>query len=295
MIPGREQSQPFIEHDYRDTADINTERRQKPEDTSLSPQLVIGKLNRRILGFCVGIVLLSYMDRSNLGLAANDVCKDLKLNHKQYGTGVSLFYIGYATTPVLSNILLKHFGAPSWLATILFVWGIVAGTFAFMNKPWQFYVLRLLLGLAEGGTYPGIWYYATMFYPDRYLIQPFSLTIVATYLSFPVSAPIAAGLLQLDGVFNVDGWRHLFFIEGLIPVLYSLVVYVVLPRSIENASFLNSSEKAWLISQKGSKQEQKNNEVSFWQEFKVILRTKVYWIWSLANSISMAVFHTLCF
>jgi len=295
MNPEAHQNQPLLAQDSNSPATGDRENPVKHEDNDSSTnRVVVQKLNRRIFSICCGIILFSYMDRGNLGLAANDVCEDRKLSHKEYGTGVSLFYIGYASSPLLSNVLLKRFGAPTWLASILGGWGIIAAGFAFMNAAWQFYVLRLLLGIAEGGTFPGIWYYATMFYPDEYLIQPYGLVMVATYLSLPVSSVVAAALLQLDGVGDIEGWRYLFFIEGVVPFLYSIFVYLALPKSIEDASFLNAEEKNCLISHKGSEVEQKLQEVSFWQEFQVVLNTKVFWIWTLSNTLGMAVFHCLC-
>ena len=46
-------------------------------------------------------------------------------------------------------------GAPRFLGSILVVWGLVAGLFAWMRTPTQFYALRFILGLAESGAYPG--------------------------------------------------------------------------------------------------------------------------------------------
>ena len=47
-------------------------------------------------------------------------------------------------------------GAPSFLGVILVVWGGVTLLFAFMRTAGQFYFLRLLLGVAESGAYPGV-------------------------------------------------------------------------------------------------------------------------------------------
>ena len=50
-----------------------------------------------------------------------------------------------------SSTHLCRFGAPTWLAVIMGVWGAVATAFAGLRTPAQFYVLRLLLGAAEAG------------------------------------------------------------------------------------------------------------------------------------------------
>lgn len=259
------------------------------------PPNTLAKLNLRIVAVCCGIIFFAFLDRGNLGLAANDVCEDLKLSHSEYGTGVSLFYLGYVSTQVISNVLLKRFGAPFWLAIILAAWGIIAGSFAFMQARWQFYFLRVLLGMAEGGTFPGVWYYITLFYPDNYLAQPFNYTIASIYVSIPTSVPIAAGLLQLDGVFDQEGWRHLFFIEGVLPFLYSIFVYFSLPRSLQKANFLTPEEKEWIVRQQGCDLEDKGKTLNLIEEIKIVSKNRAFWILTLASIVTQSAFGTLSY
>lgn len=57
---------------------------------------------------------------------------------------------------VPSNLVCMHIGVQRWLATIMLCWGVVAALFAAVRHRWQFYVLRLLLGLAEAGSFPAV-------------------------------------------------------------------------------------------------------------------------------------------
>lgn len=50
------------------------------------------------------------------------------------------------------------FGLMRRLGTIVTVWGAVAACFAGISTPGQFYLLRFLLGAAEAGSFPGMWY-----------------------------------------------------------------------------------------------------------------------------------------
>jgi MFS family permease len=47
-------------------------------------------------------------------------------------------------------------GLARWLSGIMLCWGAVAALFAAVQHKWQFYVLRLLLGLAEAGSFPAV-------------------------------------------------------------------------------------------------------------------------------------------
>ena len=46
--------------------------------------------------------------------------------------------------------------AKRWLARIMFTWGLLAAAMMFVRTPWQFYGVRLLLGMAEAGFFPAL-------------------------------------------------------------------------------------------------------------------------------------------
>lgn len=62
----------------------------------------------------------------------------------------------YATLQIPSNLLLKRLGGRLWLSIIIAAWGACAVAFAFMTSPATFYALRLALGVAEAGAFPGM-------------------------------------------------------------------------------------------------------------------------------------------
>ena len=69
--------------------------------------------------------------------------------------------------PIVVQIMLVKYGAPTWLSFIIIAWGTVAVSFASMKNVTQFYVLRLLLGVTESGTFPGMWYHMSCFYSGK--------------------------------------------------------------------------------------------------------------------------------
>eukprot|EP00775_Hariotina_reticulata_P014248 gene14248-14396_t len=72
------------------------------------------------------------------------------------GLASGLFFLTYCIMQIPSNICCMLLGVRKWLTVIMFTWGVVAALFAAVQHPWQFYLLRLLLGLAEAGTFPGM-------------------------------------------------------------------------------------------------------------------------------------------
>lgn len=66
-----------------------------------------------------------------------------------------IFFVGYCVGQIPSNLCLKLIGA-SWLTMILVGWGIVSALGCLINSPNGYIVQRLILGIVESGTFPGI-------------------------------------------------------------------------------------------------------------------------------------------
>ena len=99
---------------------------------------------------------------------------------------------------VPSNMILVRVGAPRWLSFIVVSWGLCATLFAAMRTETEFYVLRFLLGLTECGTFPGMWYYMSLWYSEKDLGMAYSWISAGTALSQvpPASASLHAWELQ---------------------------------------------------------------------------------------------------
>jgi ACS family tartrate transporter-like MFS transporter len=187
---------------------------------------------------------LAYMDRINISFAALQMNRDLHFSASVYGFGAGLFFIGYALCEVPSNLLLLRFGARRWLARIMFTWGLLAAAMLFVRTPLEFNALRLLLGMAEAGFYPGVIYYLTLWFPARMRARAVS----RFYISVVMGA-LAGGLLGLSGKLGLSGWQWLFLVEALPTAAFSLVILKMLPDKPAEAKWLTAEEKAWLDSQ----------------------------------------------
>lgn len=63
-----------------------------------------------------------------------------------------IFFIGYCVSMLPSNLFILWLGAPNWLCIIIVAWGFVGAVTSAVKNHWQFYLVRFLLGLAEGGA-----------------------------------------------------------------------------------------------------------------------------------------------
>lgn len=119
----------------------------------------------------------------------------------------------------------------------------------------QFYVLRVLLGIAEGGVFPGAWYFLSLFFPPDALTFPNSTIDASVAISSILASPAAILCLAIGSSLDVEGWRVLFIVEGLLPILYGVFVFFNLIPHPEQESFLTHEQKQWLLSQQPHEEE----------------------------------------
>ena len=112
------------------------------------------KVTWRLLPFLMLCYVVAYLDRVNVGFARLQMLHDLGFSETVYGLGAGMFFIGYFTFEVPSNIILHRVGARTWIARIMITWGIVSALFMFIKTPLSFYALRFVLGVAEAGSSP---------------------------------------------------------------------------------------------------------------------------------------------
>ena len=117
------------------------------------------------------IVLIAYifafLDRINVGYAQLQMKQDLAFSDAVYGLGAGIFFVTYLLFEVPSNLLLEKIGARLTFLRIMVLWGLTSAATAFVTEPWQFYGIRLLLGVFEAGFFPGIILYLTYWYPSH--------------------------------------------------------------------------------------------------------------------------------
>lgn len=196
------------------------------------------------IGYCV-----SYMDRANVSFAALQMNHALGFSASVYGLGAGLFFLSYAVCQIPANMLLVRFGARRWLATIMFVWGLLSVCTMLVKTPAQFYVVRLALGVAEAGFFPGVIFYISQWFPSAKRSQAISWFYIALPLSFVVSGGLAGMLLGLQGHLGLGGWQWLFMLEGAPAVLMGGVLLLCLPNGPATAAWLKGDERNWIFRQ----------------------------------------------
>ncbi|HTS94162.1 MAG TPA: MFS transporter [Stellaceae bacterium] len=207
----------------------------------------IRKIYLRLLPVALLIYFLCYIDRINVSFAALTMNKDLGLDASIFGIAAGAFFWGYCLFEVPSNIVLEKVGARLWLARIMVTWGLLSGATAFCVGPWSFMIVRFLLGVAEAGLYPGVLLFFTYWFPDKHRARIFAGFTLALPAAVAAGAPMSTGLMELDGIWGLAGWKWMFLVESVPTVIIGCLLPFILTNRPSEARWLGAEERDWLI------------------------------------------------
>jgi ACS family tartrate transporter-like MFS transporter len=221
----------------------------------------------RIVPFLMVCYFVSFLDRVNVGFAALQMVKQLRLSPTVFGLGSGIFFISYFFCEVPSNLLLQKIGARRWIARIMITWGLLAGGMALVRGPHSFYLMRLLLGAAEAGFFPGVILYLTYWFPAEYRARIIGMFTVAIPVSSFLGSPISAALLEADGWLGLRGWQWMFILEAAPAVLLGLACLILLNDRPSDARWLTTDQRDWLRGrlQSESSRGRPVGQLSLWQ------------------------------
>jgi MFS family permease len=151
-------------------------------------------------------MLFSSLDRANISFAAKAMNAELGFTPTQYGFGAGVLFVGFLAGQYPSLWWLQRTGMRVWIATCALWWGLSAGALALIEGHTAFYILRVMIGIAEGGLAPGIVFYLTLFATERERASTFSLPMIAIPASVIVGAPLSGWLLGLGEHSGLSAW-----------------------------------------------------------------------------------------
>ncbi|KJK25256.1 membrane protein [Burkholderiaceae bacterium 16] len=200
-------------------------------------------LIRKLMPLLVIVYVISFLDRTNIALAKASMGIDVGLSAASYGLGAGLFFLTYALFEVPSNLIMHKVGARFWITRIMITWGLLSAGMAFVQGETSFYIMRLLLGVAEAGLFPGVMLYLTYWFDREQRARATGYFLLGVCVANILSGPLGGALLQMDGLMGLHGWQWLFIIEGLPTLALAYVVWKTLPDGPGSAPWLTVEER----------------------------------------------------
>jgi D-galactonate transporter len=238
------------------------------------------KATWRLIPFIFICYLFNYLDRVNVGFAKLEMLDALKLSETVYGLGAGIFFLGYVSSGIPSNLILHKLGARRWIAVMMILWGGLSAAMLFVTSPTSFYVLRFFTGVAEAGFFPGMVLYFTHWFPANKRGHVMALFMSAIPVSGLIGGPLSGWMLQhfTAGQGGLAGWQWLFLLQGLPTVVLGIAVFFYLSDGIRHAKWLSSDEKAAMQAALEEDEQIRRASTHAVQSFSSVLRNGHVWM-----------------
>ena len=177
------------------------------------------------------IYLLAYLDRANISVAKLQMQADLGFNDAVIGFGAGIFFLGYLLLNIPATLLVERWSARKLIAQIMIAWGVVAShdglsrrteSSAPFTVTTQFYGLRLLLGIAEAGFFPGVIVYISHWYRPEDRARAKGYFMLAQPIAIAFGIPLSRWILENIHWAGLASWRWIFILEGIPPLSHGL-------------------------------------------------------------------------
>ena len=224
------------------------------------------KIFRRIVPFVFILYVVAYLDRANVAFAKLTMASDLGFSEAVYGLGAGIFFIGYLLMEIPGAIIVERWSARLWMARILITWGICTILVGFVHTSSQFYITRTLLGVAEGGFFPGIVVYLSHWFYTSDRAKAMAGFTMAAPASLVFGAPLSAYIMRLNWL-DLPGWRWVFILEGLPAILCGIITLFYMTDHPKQAKWLTIEEREWMASlfEVENRQQKELSHLSIWK------------------------------
>lgn len=193
---------------------IHEESRPPRDDRAhMSPASVHPAMNRVVFLLALS-VLINYIDRSNLSIAAPLVQEELHLSNTQLGTLLGAFFWVYALLQIPAGWLVDHFDVKWVFAGGFFLWSLATGVTGILHGFVALVVVRVILGIGESVTFPSMSKILSTYFTEARRGFPNAMLMVG------MSLGPALGMLLGGTVIGAFGWRPFFLVLGLGAMLW---------------------------------------------------------------------------
>ncbi|MBV9817817.1 MAG: MFS transporter [Solirubrobacterales bacterium] len=195
----------------------------------------------RLIPVAIVVYIISFMDRTNIGFAFDNMGKSLHVTLTDTGLAGGIFFIGYLALQFPGGHLAEHWSAKKFVGIMILVWGVFAILTGLVQNYAELLIVRFFLGVAEGGIWPAILVLISHWFPARERARAYAFWIMNIAIASIITAPLSGWILSWGN------WRWLFIIEGAFPFLVAAPLWFWLaadtPRS---ASWCTPEERDYI-------------------------------------------------
>jgi sugar phosphate permease len=185
--------------------------------------------------------IINYLDRANLGIAAQPMMKELHLSNTDIGLMGTLFSWTYAIMQLPSGWLVDRFGAKKMYGIAVAWWSVATFFMGVCSKMSQFLLVRVMLGAGEAPCFPTSAKVTSSWFPRKERGLATGIWDSSSKWGPALAPPILVAILL------TTNWRVLFYVTGLIGIVF-VILWMLFYHSPENSKRLSDVERAYIKS-----------------------------------------------
>ncbi len=227
----------------------------------------------KMLALVFGSVVINYLDRSNISVAATALSESLELSSVQMGLIFSAFGWTYASLQIPGGLLADKIGARILYSFMLFFWSVATLIQGFANSFIILLGLRASIGVFEAPSFPTNNIIVTKWFPEKERASAIAIYTSGQYIGLAFLTPI------LVAIQTYLGWRGLFIVSGIIGIVWAGVWYAFYRdpkdhRSISDSELEHIAEGGGLVDTKKDVEAKKKIK---WDDFVEALSHRKLW------------------
>lgn len=184
---------------------------------------------------------IAFVDRTNISLALPAMSRALHMNPTQAGDAAGIFFWGYILLQIPGGHLAERWSAKRFVSILLVLWGVCSVACGLVQTWRQFWVMRFLLGIAEGGVWPAVLVLLAHWFPRAERARANAYWMLCLPMAVILSSPISGWIL---GRWN---WRVLLISEGVLPFMWLAVWWWFIDDHPDQARWISSEERHYLV------------------------------------------------
>ncbi|KAL4902541.1 hypothetical protein BDW74DRAFT_180645 [Aspergillus multicolor] len=225
----------------------DAERPSTPPEWAHLESRIRRKTDLRLCSIAGLLCSLNLLDSGILASASvTTLLSDLDLQGQRYSVSIFIFTVASIAFQLPCTVAVRYVGPRLWFASTTFCFGLITLCTAFVQTWRQMIAVRILLGIAMSGIYPGLTYLVSTWYTRREQQLRFAFLQSGEVAALATGYIVNYGLNQLHGKAGLEGWRWMYLVQGLITCVIGVVTYWWMVDFPENArksfAFLTETE-----------------------------------------------------
>ncbi|RYV52540.1 MFS transporter [Pengzhenrongella frigida] len=221
-----------------------------------------------IVGLLFAAMVINYVDRQTLGLLKADLSNEFGWSEQDYARAIMWFQAAYAASYLVWGRVIDRVGARWGLGVAFAIWQVAHIMHAGMRGLSGFIFARFILGLGEGGGFPGSIKAVTEWFPKKERAFATGLFNAGTNVGAIVT-PLVVPMIVLAW-----GWEAAFVVTGVAGLIW-LPIWFLMYRRPQDHKRVNAAELAHIT--------QDPEEAIEKIDWRLILKQRETWAFALGK------------